>query len=40
MKKLLCLAVILAALVPVVAAQISASFTGKWEGSFAAPRRH
>ena len=34
MKKLIALAVILAALAPAVAAQTSASFAGKWEGTF------
>jgi hypothetical protein len=34
MKKLIAFAVVLAALAPAVAAQTSASFTGKWEGTF------
>ena len=34
MKKLLALALVLAALTPGVAAQTTASFTGKWEGTF------
>jgi len=34
MKRLLALALVLAALAPAVAAQTSASFTGKWEGTF------
>jgi hypothetical protein len=38
MKKLLALALILAALAPVVAAQTTASFTGKWEGTFTMQR--
>ena len=39
MKKLLALALVLAALVPTVpAAQATASFTGKWEGTFTRQR--
>jgi hypothetical protein len=38
MKKLLALALILAALAPVVAGQTTASFTGKWEGTFTMQR--
>jgi hypothetical protein len=34
MKRLLALALVLAGLAPAVAAQTSASFTGKWEGTF------
>jgi hypothetical protein len=34
MKTLVALALVLAALAPAVAAQTSASFTGKWEGTF------
>lgn len=34
MKKLIALALILAALAPAVAAQTAATFTGKWEGTF------
>jgi hypothetical protein len=34
MKKLIAIAVILAALVPAVSAQTSATFTGKWAGTF------
>src|SRR5262245_2765839 len=34
MKKLAVFAVVLAMLAPVVAAQTTASFTGKWEGTF------
>ena len=34
MKKLIAIALVLAALAPAVAAQTSASFTGKWEGTF------
>lgn len=34
MKRLLALALVLAALAPAVAAQTTASFTGKWEGTF------
>jgi hypothetical protein len=34
MKKLLALALVLGALAPAVAAQTTASFTGKWEGTF------
>ena len=39
MKKLLAIAVVLAALVPAVAAQTSADFTGKWEGTFKMQRQ-
>jgi hypothetical protein len=38
MKKLLALALVLAAFAPAVAAQPSASFTGKWEGTFTMER--
>jgi len=34
MKKLIAFALVLAGLVPAVAAQTSANFTGKWEGTF------
>jgi hypothetical protein len=34
MKELIAFALVLAALAPAVAAQTSASFTGKWEGTF------
>ena len=34
MKKLIALALVLAALVPTLAAQTAAPFTGKWEGTF------
>lgn len=34
MKRLLAFAFVLAALAPAVAAQTTASFTGKWEGTF------
>ena len=34
MKKLIAFALVLAALAPAVAAQTSASFAGKWEGTF------
>ena len=34
MKRLLAVALVLAALAPAVAAQTTASFTGKWEGTF------
>ena len=34
MKRLFALALVLATLVPAVAAQTAASFTGKWEGTF------
>jgi hypothetical protein len=34
MKRLIAFALVLAALAPAVAAQTSASFTGKWEGTF------
>jgi hypothetical protein len=39
MKKLLAFALVLAALVPAVAAQTAASFTGKWEGTFTLTRQ-
>jgi len=38
MKKLLVLALVLAALVPEAAAQTAASFTGKWSGTFTRQR--
>jgi hypothetical protein len=38
MKRLLALALVLAALAPTVAAQTAASFTGKWEGTFTRQR--
>jgi hypothetical protein len=38
MKKLLALALVLAAFAPAVAAQTSGSFTGKWEGTFTMQR--
>ena len=38
MKKLIAVALILAALAPAVAAQTAASFTGKWEGTFTRQR--
>lgn len=38
MKKFLAFALLLAALVPGVAAQTAASFTGKWEGTFSRQR--
>ena len=38
MKKLLALALIIAGLAPALAAQASASFTGKWEGTFTRQR--
>ena len=38
MKKLIAFALVLAALAPAVAAQTSASFTGKWEGTFTRER--
>ena len=38
MKRLLAFALVLAALAPVAAAQTSASFTGKWEGTFTMQR--
>ena len=38
MKKLIALALVLAALAPAVAAQTAASFTGKWEGTFTMQR--
>ena len=34
MKRLLALALVLAAFAPAIAAQTSASYTGKWEGTF------
>jgi hypothetical protein len=34
MKRLIALVIVFAALVPAVAAQTTASFTGKWEGTF------
>jgi hypothetical protein len=34
MKKLIAIAVVLAGLAPALAAQTTASFTGKWEGTF------
>ena len=34
MKKLIAFALVVAALAPAVSAQTSASFTGKWEGTF------
>jgi hypothetical protein len=37
-KKLIALAVVLAAVAPAVSAQTSASFTGKWEGTFTMQR--
>jgi hypothetical protein len=39
MKKLIAFALVLAALAPAVAAQTSASFTGKWEGTFKMQRQ-
>jgi hypothetical protein len=39
MKKLIAIALVLAALAPAVAAQTSASFTGKWEGTFKMQRQ-
>ena len=39
MKKLLAIAVVLAALVPAVSAQTSAAFTGRWEGTFKMQRQ-
>lgn len=38
MKRLVALALLLAAFVPAVAAQTTASFTGKWEGTFTRQR--
>jgi hypothetical protein len=38
MKKLLAFALVLAALAPALAAQTTASFTGKWEGTFTRQR--
>jgi hypothetical protein len=38
MKKLLAFALVLAALAPALAAQTTASFTGKWEGTFTRTR--
>jgi hypothetical protein len=38
MKKFLALALVLATLAPAVAAQTTASFTGKWEGTFVRQR--
>ena len=38
MKKLVALALVLTALAPAVAAQGTASFTGKWEGTFVLQR--
>jgi hypothetical protein len=38
MKKLIAFALVLGALAPAVAAQTSASFTGKWEGTFTMQR--
>jgi hypothetical protein len=38
MKRLLAIALVLTALAPVLAAQASASFTGKWEGTFTMQR--
>ena len=38
MKKLIAFALVLAAVAPAVAAQTSASFTGKWEGTFTLQR--
>ena len=38
MKRLFALALVLAALAPAVAAQTTASFTGKWEGTFTLQR--
>ena len=39
MKSLIAFALVLAALAPAVAAQTSASFTGKWEGTFKMQRQ-
>ena len=38
MKKLLAFALVLAALAPALAAQTTATFTGKWEGTFTRTR--
>jgi hypothetical protein len=38
MKKLIAVALVIAALAPAVSAQTSASFTGKWEGAFTRQR--
>jgi hypothetical protein len=38
MKRLIAFALVLAALAPAIAAQTSASFTGKWEGTFTRQR--
>jgi hypothetical protein len=38
MKKLIAVALVMAALAPAVSAQTSASFTGKWEGAFTRQR--
>ena len=38
MKRLFALALVVAALAPAVAAQTTASFTGKWEGTFTMQR--
>jgi hypothetical protein len=38
MKKLLAVALVLAAFAPTLAAQTTASFTGKWEGTFTRQR--
>ena len=38
MKRLIALVIVFAALVPAVAAQTTASFTGKWEGTFTRQR--
>jgi hypothetical protein len=38
MKRLIAVALVLAGLAPAVAAQTSASFTGKWEGTFTMQR--
>ena len=38
MKRLIAFAVMVAALAPAVAAQTSAGFTGKWEGTFTMQR--
>ena len=38
MKRLMAFALVLAALAPAVAAQTSATFTGKWEGTFTLQR--
>jgi hypothetical protein len=39
MKRLIAFALVLAALAPAVTAQTSASFTGKWEGTFTMQRQ-